>query len=122
MPFVTLVALQPLELVGKKYLLSGEVHIDSALYALAHLLGDSLVIKVQGPDGQELELDNPARLISEPNDDYSYAVYEYSHWAELGEELIFSAHHGRCDQLPDVQFLCQIRRAFDFLSLSCIHC
>ena len=89
--------LQPLELVGQKYLLTGEVHIDSALYATAHLLDDSLVIKVQSSDGRVLDLDNPARLTSEPGDVNSYAVYEYSHWAKLGEQLIFSAHHGRCD-------------------------
>lgn len=83
-------------MVGKKYLLSGELLIDSTLYAAAHMLGDSLVIKVQGSDGRALELDNGARLISEPNDTSSYAVYEYSHWAELGEHLIFSAHHARC--------------------------
>lgn len=88
--------LQPLELVGQKYLLTGEVHIDSALFATAHLLDDSLVIKVESSDGRPLDLDNSARLISEPDDVNSYAVYEYSHWAELGEHLTFSAHHGRC--------------------------
>lgn len=87
--------MQPLELVGKKYLLSGEVRIDSLRYADAHLLGDALVIKVQGPNGRKLELDNPARLVAEPDDVSSYAVYEYSHWAELGDQLTFSAHHGR---------------------------
>ena len=89
--------LQPLLLVGQKYLLTGEVHIDSALYDAAHLLGDSLVIKVKSSDGLLLDLDNPARLISELNDVNSYAVYEYSHWAKLGEQLTFSAHHERCD-------------------------
>ena len=89
--------LQPLELVGQKYLLAGEVHIDSALYGTAHLLDDSLVIQVQSSDGRVVDLDNPARLISEPDDVNSHAVYEYSHWAELGMQLIFSAHHGRCD-------------------------
>lgn len=87
-----------MELVGRKYLLTGEVHIDSALYATTHLFHDSLVIKVQSSDGRVLALDNPARLISEPDDVNSYAVYEYSHWAEVGEQLTFSAHHERYDQ------------------------
>lgn len=88
--------MQPLELVGQKYLLSGEIHIDSALYGAAHLLDDSLIVKVQTHDGQLVNLDNHPRLVSVPNDMNSYAAYAYSHWAAVGEQLTFSAHHRRC--------------------------
>lgn len=82
-------------MVGEKYLLTGEVRIDSALYASAHISDDALVIHVQSSDdGRVLSLDNPARLISEPDVvNSSNAVYEYSHWAEVGETLTFSASY-----------------------------
>ncbi|XP_024394078.1 uncharacterized protein [Physcomitrium patens] len=96
----------PLELVGQKYLLSGEIHIDSALYGAAHLLDDSLIVKVQTHDGQLVNLDNHPRLVSEPNDMNSYAAYAYSHWAAVGEQLTFSAHHRREEEssLPQILF------------------
>ena len=88
--------LQVLNLVGQKYLLVGEVHVDAALYPDAHLLSDSVFVSIHDQAGQVVALDNHARLISEPNETNSYVIYEYSHWAELGEKLIFSPRHERC--------------------------
>lgn len=97
---------EPLELVRQKCLLTGEVHIDSALYGVARLSDDSLVIKVQSSDGRVLAVDNPARLISEPqNEKNSYAVYEYSHWAEVGARLTLSAHSGRGEENSSSEIL-----------------
>lgn len=83
-------------MVGQKYLLVGEVHIDAALYPDAHLLGDSVLISIHDQAGQVVALDSHASLVSEPNKTNSYVIYEYSHWARLGDKLIFSPHHDRC--------------------------
>lgn len=80
--------MQSIYLKGDKYLLKGEIHIDPASQMEGRELLDNILVDILDRDhrivGQDI-----ARVILDDNDVTSGAVYKYSYWANLGDELIF---------------------------------
>jgi hypothetical protein len=87
--------LQPLDLVAQKYLLIGHIQVDTSLWHAADSVGDSVLVDIHHQSGGVVSLNNHAHLVSEPNKTNPVAVYQYSHWAQLGDKLIFTPHHER---------------------------
>lgn len=80
--------MQSIFLKGYKYLLKGEIHIDPASLMEGHKLLDNILVDILDRDhrivGQDI-----ARVVLDDNDVTSRSVYNYSYWANLGDELIF---------------------------------
>ncbi|KAK1315520.1 hypothetical protein QJS10_CPA05g00205 [Acorus calamus] len=78
----------PVYLMGEKYLVKGEIHIHSSLHHNAAVFSENIV--VQMPNKEHTITASYVR--SEPigSEQIDAAVYEYSIWADLGDELIFA--------------------------------
>jgi hypothetical protein len=83
----------PLDLVAQKYLLTGHIQVDTSLRHAADSVGDSILVDIHHQSGGVVSLNNHAHLVSEPTKTNPVAVYQYSHWAQLGDKLIFTPHH-----------------------------
>ncbi|KAK1277905.1 hypothetical protein QJS04_geneDACA007053 [Acorus gramineus] len=80
--------IKPVYLMGEKYLVKGEIHIHSSLHHNAAVFPENIV--VQMPNKEHTITASYVR--SEPigSEQIEAAVYEYSIWADLGDELIFA--------------------------------
>lgn len=76
----------PLQLVGRKFLLSGKIMIEGSMDIDDEQLADSVVVLVWRDDGSFADSNN--RLMPATDTDGSRFL-EYSHWAEMGERLTF---------------------------------
>ncbi|RRT70872.1 hypothetical protein B296_00027138, partial [Ensete ventricosum] len=83
----------PIYLTGKKYLLKGEIHIDSDLVRDAVDLSEHIVLDVFDRDGTSDTVST--RFSSDKSGQGNIAVYEYSIWSDLGEDLIFAPRDTR---------------------------
>eukprot|EP01018_Ginkgo_biloba_P008909 Gb_02734 [translate_table: standard] len=80
---------KPIYLTGQKYLLRGEIHIDLSLCPEANELSKSIVVDIWQEDGAFVDTNNHVRLVSAANESSEISIYEYTHWANIGDELIF---------------------------------
>lgn len=87
--------LQTIKLIGQKYVLSGQIHIDSRLYPLVHERRTSIYVDIKQQDGKVLDLQNRAHLLHEANETDPTAVYEYAYWAHVGDHLTVTPRHER---------------------------
>ncbi|KAF3436558.1 hypothetical protein FNV43_RR23650 [Rhamnella rubrinervis] len=78
----------PIYLKGEKYLLKGQINVGSSSFDGASGLPENFVVDILNSGGSFLD-STTSRLTSEANDQTNVAVYEYSVWANLGEELVF---------------------------------
>lgn len=81
--------LKPVYLTGEKYLLSGEVHVDSSSYPEAHELSGSIIVDIWQKEGAFIDMINDVKLVSSANGPSNIAIYQYTHWANLEDELVF---------------------------------
>lgn len=99
----------PIYLAGKQYLLKGEIHIDSDSIEGAADLSEHIILNVLKKDGTADIV--PTKLSSDKSGEKGAAVYEYSFWSDLGEELIFSPHDIRTEQEKKILFYPRQRQA-----------
>nr|CAD1833216.1 unnamed protein product [Ananas comosus var. bracteatus] len=78
----------PIYLSGKKYLVKGEIHVDSSLHRGAADLSEYVVVDAFKRDGSFIETIS-TRFALDKNDQNGMVVYEYSTWADLGGDFIF---------------------------------
>eukprot|EP01018_Ginkgo_biloba_P010299 Gb_36584 [translate_table: standard] len=76
-------------LTGQKYLLSREIHIDLSQCPEANELSESMVVYIWQEDGAFVDMNNHVRLVPAANRSSEIVVYEYSCWANIGDELVF---------------------------------
>lgn len=81
--------LKPIYLTGEKYQLSGEIHIDSSSYPEANELPGSIVVDIWQKEGAFVDTINDVKLVSSANAPSKIAVYQYTLWANLEDELVF---------------------------------
>ncbi|KAK9086282.1 hypothetical protein Syun_028676 [Stephania yunnanensis] len=83
----------PIYLKGEKYLLKGQIHIDSSSHGNALELTESIIVDILSSDGAIIDA-RPVRLVSN-EDQTGVTVYEYSVWVNLGDELTFVPRDSR---------------------------
>ncbi|KAJ8623402.1 hypothetical protein MRB53_031931 [Persea americana] len=84
----------PINLTGKKYLLSGEVHIHPSLDHDPSELSENIIVDVVDRNNEVIDVSR-TRVRSNGNDQTGTAIFEYSIWANLGDELIFAPRDSR---------------------------
>ncbi|PSS14739.1 Nodal modulator 1 like [Actinidia chinensis var. chinensis] len=85
----------PIYLKGEKYLLKGQIHVDSSSLSGVEELPENMLVDVLNNEGSLLD-GTTARLVGNRNDQASGgAVYEYSLWANPGEKLTFTPQDSR---------------------------
>ncbi|XP_074267787.1 uncharacterized protein LOC141591371 [Silene latifolia] len=80
--------LTPVTLKGEKFLVRGEIQVDSSSVN-SHELPESIFVDVLDGDGVV------ARLASSPDDVTDVAVYNYSLWANRGQKVTFAPRDSR---------------------------
>ncbi|KAL3649360.1 hypothetical protein CASFOL_005763 [Castilleja foliolosa] len=89
---------EPINLKGDKYLLKGQINVESKENFPENIPLDIL-------DNQETLVDGTvARLVSAEVEQSGVAVYEYSFWATIGEKLIFVPRDSRNDVGKQILF------------------
>ncbi|GFZ13642.1 carbohydrate-binding-like fold [Actinidia rufa] len=81
-------------LKGEKYLLKGQIHVDSSSLSGIEELPENILVDVLNNEGTLLD-GTSARLVGNGNDQASGAVYEYSLWGNPGEKLTFTPQDSR---------------------------
>jgi len=74
---------------GEKYLLRGEIHVDSSSYPKANELTRSIIVDIWENKGAFLDMINNFKLVSSANGPSNIVVYKYTHWANLEDEMVF---------------------------------
>ncbi|GFP95668.1 nodal modulator 1 [Phtheirospermum japonicum] len=88
----------PINLKGEKYLLKGQINVESK-----ENLPESIPLDIL--DNQETLVDGTvASLVSAEVEQSGLAVYEYSVWANIGEKLIFVPRDSRNDGGKQILF------------------
>ncbi|KAK9281445.1 hypothetical protein L1049_004347 [Liquidambar formosana] len=78
----------PVYLKGEKYLLKGQIHVDSSSPNGVYELPENIIVDMLNSEGTVVD-GTTARLVSSGNDQTSAVVYEYSVWVDLGGKLTF---------------------------------
>lgn len=86
--------LQPIHLKGERYLLTGQIHVDSSSLSGVDELPENILVGILDSEGTLLN-GTSARLVPAENDKASAAVFEYSVWANPGEKLTFAPQDSR---------------------------
>ncbi|KAL4202422.1 hypothetical protein AMTRI_Chr02g263630 [Amborella trichopoda] len=79
----------PIYLTAQKYLVRGEIQVDPTLCPGAFELSERFIVDILRRDDAVVDVSH-VRHVSNEDESGSYALYEYSVWANLGDELIFS--------------------------------
>ncbi|KAA8549068.1 hypothetical protein F0562_000752 [Nyssa sinensis] len=75
-------------LEGQKYILTGQIHVESGSLSGVEELPENILVEMLNNEGTVVDGTN-ARLVTRENDQSGAAVYEYSVWANPGENLAF---------------------------------
>lgn len=86
--------LSPIYLKGEKYLLGGQIHVDSSSLNGVYELPENILVDLVNNEGPLLD-GTVARLVASGNDQSGFVVYEYSVWANPGEKLTFAPQDSR---------------------------
>lgn len=86
--------LQSIHLKGERYLLTGQIHVDSSSLSGVDELPENILVGILDCEGTLLN-GTSARLVPAENDKASAAVFEYSVWANPGEKLTFAPQDSR---------------------------
>jgi len=76
-------------LTCEKYLLSGEIHVDSSSYPEENELFRSIILEIWKKEGAFIYMISDVKLVSSANGPRNIDVYHYTHWANLQDELVF---------------------------------
>ncbi|XP_072975145.1 uncharacterized protein [Typha angustifolia] len=95
-------SLMPIYVSGKKYLVKGQIHIVSGYHHAAAELSEYIVVDAFKKGGSPVDTIN-IRLASDKSG-HDTVVYEYSVWADLGEELIFIPRDSSTNQEKKMLF------------------
>ncbi|KAH7862687.1 hypothetical protein Vadar_008104 [Vaccinium darrowii] len=93
----------PIYLKGERYLLTGQIHVDSSSLGGVDELPETISVDILNSEGTLLD-GTAARLVPSENDKASAAVYEYSVWANPGEKLTFTPQDSRDKAQKQVLF------------------
>lgn len=88
------ILLQAVHLKGERYLLTGQIHVDTSSLSGVDELPENILVDILNSEGTLLD-GTSARLVPAENDKASAAVFEYSVWANPGEELTFFPQDSR---------------------------
>ena len=80
---------KPIYLNGEKYLLSGEIHVDSSFYPKANELSRSIIVDIWKKEGAFIDMINNVKLVSSANGPSKIVLYKYTYWANLEDEMVF---------------------------------
>lgn len=72
---------------GEKYLLKGQINVGSSSFDGVSGLPENFIVDILNSGGSFLD-STTSKLAFRGNDQTMSAVYEYSIWANLGEELV----------------------------------
>ncbi|THG03328.1 hypothetical protein TEA_011339 [Camellia sinensis var. sinensis] len=86
--------IKPIYLKGEKYLLGGQIHVDSSSLDGVYELPENILVDLVNNEGPLLD-GTVARLVGSGNDQSGFVVYEYSVWANPGEKLTFAPQDSR---------------------------
>lgn len=81
---------QPVYLKGEKYLLKGQIIIDSS----AVQLPKDIIVDIINNDGNAIDI-TTATLLAAGYEDKTAATYEYSIWAKVGDKITFMPRDSR---------------------------
>ncbi|KAL9435513.1 hypothetical protein AB3S75_021731 [Citrus x aurantiifolia] len=93
----------PIYLKGEKYQLRGHINVQSRSPIGVHELPENIIVDILNGDGS-ISNRTTATLISPANDQTSYAVYEFSLWANLGDQLTFVPRDPRGNEEKKILF------------------
>ncbi|OVA02510.1 hypothetical protein BVC80_9091g9 [Macleaya cordata] len=93
----------PIYLKGEKYLLKGQIHVDSSLRHIEQELMKNIIVDILNSGGEVIDA-SPTSLVSDGNDQTGTAVFEYSVWANLGDVLTFVPHDSRNNEGKKILF------------------
>ncbi|CAD6238726.1 unnamed protein product [Miscanthus lutarioriparius] len=80
----------PIHISAKKYLVKGEIHVDMS--SLQENIGSKdIVVDVLKSDGSFIEKISTSLVLGKDNQN-DFTAFEYSIWADLGEDFIFVPH------------------------------
>jgi len=86
---------KPIYLTSEKYLLSGEIHIDSSSYPKANELSRRIIADIWKNEGAFIDMINNVKLFSSANGPSDIFVYQYTRWANLEDEMVFVLRNKR---------------------------
>ena len=66
---------RPIYLTGEKYLLSGEIHVDSSSYPKENELSQSIIVDIWKKEGVFIDMINNVKFVSSANGPSNIAVY-----------------------------------------------
>ncbi|KAE9598205.1 hypothetical protein Lal_00003964 [Lupinus albus] len=92
--------LSPIHLRGEKYLLKGQISLQSSSL---NALPENIVVDIQ-KDGGGIIDSSKAVLKSHEKDQTNTAIFEYSFWANLGQKLTFVPRDSRNDGEKKILF------------------
>lgn len=84
----------PIHLTGVKYLLKGEVHFDLSLHHDTNELSEGIIVNILNKNNEVIYTSH-TRPVSVGSNQVGHAIFEYSFWANLGDELIFAPYDSR---------------------------
>ncbi|GMY17071.1 nodal modulator 3 [Fagus crenata] len=93
----------PVYLNGEKYLLKGQINVESGTLDGEYELPKSIAVDILNGEGEVVD-GATAKLSSIENDQTSAAIYEYSIWANPGVKLIFRPWDSRDNGVKKILF------------------
>lgn len=93
----------PISLKGEKYLLKGQIHVDSSSFSDVYESPESINVDLLNNEDTVVD-SSTANLVSGGNDQTTALVYEYSVWADLGQELTFIPVDSRKNGVKTILF------------------
>eukprot|EP00252_Welwitschia_mirabilis_P021628 TRINITY_DN5591_c0_g1_i2.p1 TRINITY_DN5591_c0_g1~~TRINITY_DN5591_c0_g1_i2.p1 ORF type:complete len:565 (+),score=94.86 TRINITY_DN5591_c0_g1_i2:113-1696(+) len=80
---------QALKLIGQKYLVHGEIHVDLSFRNEANELSDRIAVDVY--EGRSVrDSIRSVKLVARANASNDIAIYQYTYWARLADKLAFA--------------------------------
>ena len=80
---------KPIYFTGEKYILSGEIHVDSSSYPEENELSRSIIVDIWKKEGAFIDMINNFKLVSSANGPSNIVVCQYTPWANLEDEMVF---------------------------------
>ncbi|AQK91365.1 Carbohydrate-binding-like fold [Zea mays] len=82
--------LMPIHINAKKYLVKGEIHVDMSSIQ-ENIDSKDIVVDILKSDGSFIEKISTSLVLGKDNQN-DFTAFEYSIWADLGEDFIFVPH------------------------------
>lgn len=94
LPLICCLFLQPIHLKGEKYLLKGKINVASSSFDGVNELSENFIVDILDAGG--IIIDSTTAGLTSTGNEQTSSVYEFSLWANLGENLAFVPRDPRC--------------------------